>query len=863
MQDVFVDSQSGVAYRKRKKKYTFAGFILSFLIMTLILWSVIALDFVLFAQSGGASLFDGGFFFRPEISVVLAGILVFSAGMMLLSCFSRKLQAFLIAVFCGVIAWGMMSQFLLPDKTTFLSTLLLPYLGTQVMYLSGYSHYLAALVAFFVVYWLLSSKTNSRLVFLTVMLVALFGVLAKNHLQNDADSVFQETFAENNIENQAPVGKIVYLFLPNFSSFPAIGDTDEKDLNKNGALKDVMQGFLFKNNFKVYQNAYVTDNNPFVNIAQILNFLDNKPIKSHLAEAKTEPLWDFSRLNQVSVQLKDNHFSDSFKKAGYKVSAYQSRGIDLCGKNGKQEADRCVYKADFPVYPVNVTASQKVFLLLGQWIASMDLINLPMFESYVHFALDAQQSAALKLPYEKMYVLNSEKVLDKLQNDLHHDEGANVYAAYVDLPSDLLIYNEYCQLKPTKQWNTQTVDSASIATVRDYNEQMMCTLGLLQNFINGTRAENITLVIIGAGGRTGQAAKADKTLDFSDTFKNAYSVFFAVKEPHGRFILNRQVCSVPTLIKNYLLNTEGCEELAEFAVNDVLKTKTTNYLSEHTISPENMKNAGKAFSAWFMQWLKVNKEVQKAEFSYVPIPKSSVETQDYDMILHAGKAISDKFLNETSVVESDVQEEDSLVPAENENDVTVEESEVSVNSGETAMSQEQDAITETSEEANQLQDKKDEKTEDIKEEVKVEDKQNSEEKQEISEANEDAIDIPLEVVTISEPEVKAVTDEVSAKLSEETEKQSNEANDVKQEETAVETVQKEVISEEKIEKNPEVVGPSPKVSELKEILSHDDKPAVSGDFLLEDDEEWELNPAKALGLDPSVDTQERIVVKVK
>lgn len=868
MQDVFVDSQSGVAYRKRKKKYNFAGFILSFLMMTLILWGVISLDFVLFVQSGGASLFDGGFLLKPEITVILVGILAFAAGIMLLTCFSRSLQAFFIALFGCVIAWAMMSQFLLPDKTTFLSLLLMPYLGAQAAYLSGYSHYLAAFVAFFAVYWLLSSKTNGRpLLFLALLLLVMFGVLARNHIQGKNDSIFSETFAEHSFDKQASSGKIVYLLLPNMASFPSIGDADEKDINKNSALKNIMQGFLFKNNFKVYQNAYVTDNNPFVNAAQILNFLDEKPLKSRLMPENTDDLWNFSRLNRVSVRLKDNQFADSFKKAGYQVSAYQSRGIDICGKTGKQEADRCVYKSDYPVYPADVRSSQKTFLLLGQWLASMDLFNLPMAESYLNFALDAQQSALLKLPYEKMYVLNSEKVLDKLLNDLQQDEGANVYVAYVDLPSDLLIYNEYCQLKPTMQWSSQTAENAGAKAVRDYNEQMMCTLGFLQNFILKADADNVTLVVAGVGGRMSQAAKPDKTLDFSEIFRDKNSVFLAIREPNGRFVLNRQICSVPALLRNYLLNTEGCQEFSGFHINDVLKTKTSNYLSEHTISPDDFKTAGEAFDIWFDQWKKVNNDVPKQEFFYNPIPESSVKTNDYDIIVHAGKAISDKFSGKQNVIENR-SDAAVLVPAASVEPETVVEEPRIQETGEAVAAEKQTTVEEPQKDESQVVNKKEEKTNINKDEVEVKEEQNKEEVKK-SETAEDNADIPLEIVTVPVPEAKPAVPVLSEKTSEPEVKvleKAQKKQSLPETQNIKEDVQKskQVQSEATAKKIPEVVVIRPKKTIKQENnKSQDDKPAVSGDFLLEDSEEWELDPAKALGLDPSEDTQERIVVKVK
>lgn len=868
MQDVFVDSQSGVAYRKRKKKYNFTGFILSFLMMTLILWGVISLDFVLFAQSGGVSLFDGGFLLKPEITVILAGMLAFAAGIMLLTCFSRSLQAFFIALFGCVIAWAMMSQFLLPNKTTFLSLLLMPYLGAQAAYLSGYSHYLAAFIAFCVVYWLSSSKTNGRpLLFLTFLLLVMFGVLARNHIQGKNDSIFSETFAENSLERQASEGKIVYLFLPNMASFPSIGDADEKDINKNGALKSIMQSFLFKNNFKVYQNAYVTDNNPFVNMTQILNFLDDKPLKKRLAQENTDDLWNFSRLNQISVRLKDNQFIDSFKKAGYPVSVYQSRGLDICSKNGKQEADRCVYKSNYPVYPANVTPSQKTFLLPGQWIASMDLFNLPIAESYLNFALDAQQSALLKLPYEKMYVLNSEKVLDRLLNDLQHDEGANAYVAYVDLPSDLLVYNEYCQLKPTMQWNSQTNESAGAKAIRDYNEQMMCTLGFLQKFINETDADKITLVIAGVGGRMSQAAKPDKTLDFSNTFMDKNSVFLAIKEPNGRFILNRQICSVSSLLKNYLLNTEECQEFSGFHINDELKTKTSNYLNEHTMNPEDFKAAGEVFNIWFDQWKMVDDDTPKTEFIYTPIQKSSVKTNDYDMIVNAGKAIFDKFSGKRHMIENKL-DTTMLIPAASVEPETVSEEPKIQEPGEAVAAEKQTTVEETQKDEFQTANKKEEKTNINKDEVNVKEEQNKEETKK-SETAEDNADIPLEIVTVPVPEAKPAVPVLSEKTSEAEVKvfeKAQEKQSLPETQNIKEDVQKskQVQPETTAKKIPEVVVIRPKKTIKQENnKSQDDKPAVSGDFLLEDSEEWELDPAKALGLDSSADTQERIVVKVK
>lgn len=889
MQDIVLDSRHG---RQTNGVSRFGNFFKGVL-LALILGLLFGLDFVLYLRSGTVQLFDG--IWNTSVFMVLAMIVIGAMAAMLVLFFSRGLQKMLFAFGCAALVWGFFSQFLQIDKSQYLGVLLSPMLGYEIASLTdGYSHWIICGLVFVLAYIIAGklSKT-SMLYFIGSLLLIIGGFLAAEMFDAVKKPAFKEVYKAADSGFSEKNKKVVFLFMPNMTSFSAINVSSGKDLDKSKQLRDVELGFFMKNGFKFYPNAYVPNENKDANLIELLNILDNKPYYEHvLNSAGLEKLWKFKSPQRTDVFLQDSQMQDVFRKAGFKLSAYQNQNIEICKKNNQYAVDRCISAQSLPVDVTKAKFSEqeRATLLLKQWLSSLGFVDNSTVAGVLQYALDRQTVQNVFLPYERMYVVNSLQVLQTVLENISSDKGAGVYFVYLNFPDNLLIYDEYCGIKPQAKWNSlmPSVKLPMIArNTKEYNEQMLCLFGQLGDFMSGLQElkpdDNITVILQGLSGKK---AGATENLNFVEKFKEQNMVMTAIRDGSSHFGVSNKICNSKDILRSYLFKAKGCEEFSGVKVSNGTQETLRSELKNDRINKSMLPEALSVYDNWRQQW-KENKKLsviklKKAIVEQVKV-KAEEKPQDKDALQSemAVRALVDnldntvspeKTTNATEEVKAEVEESSKVeaktevedVPLEHADKNEVKPQVQAEESKSEAVNVNKDETVKTKPVAPAEEKKAEEKavapTETPKA-AKVEPAAPVEAKAEPKPANQPAVQ--------SKPEVKPAEQAVSAPKAENNQPVQSQPATVK---PAAEQP-KAVVVETKVEEKATPTEDTVTVEIEEKTATSGNQPQAkadsnaenSADFLLDDEEdEWELDPAKALGVSGDEQkSEEKIIVKVK
>lgn len=883
MQDIILDSGQK---RRHPEEGGRLDRIIRGLLLALVAGLLWGLDFILYVRSGTIPMGSGEWCI-PVLGVLTA--IVFGVAVVIaVLFFSVSLQRLVFSLLCSVWVWGFMSQFLQIDKSQYLTVFLAPLVGYETALLfDGYSHWIVGGVVLVGAYIMAKRFSKKSLVYLAgILFLMLIGFWVSEMLLAEDKKPLAEIYASNDNDFSEENKKIVFLFMPALSSYGAIGEASGKDFEKNDRLRKVELGFFLKHGFVVYPNAYAVNDNKDANLIEILNILDNESFDKHvLNNVGLEKLWKFKSPQRTELFLKDNQMQDVFRKAGYRISAYQNQNIELCKKNNQYTVDRCVSKLSLPtgIDDAAFSEKEKADLLFKQWLASMTVFQNDVTMSVVKYILDRESVRTFSLPYEHLYVVDSVHVLQKLLENMAADKGAGVYFVYLDFPDDLLIYNEDCQVRPQGRWQTfnPKVDMASVSrSIGEYNEQVLCFWGqmeeLMDNLAKIDTMKHLTIVMQGISGKQ---LTVDDNLDFIEKFKEQKSVLTAIRDSKAVFGVNNRICNSKDILRTYLFNAKKCVEFNGLTIAKNSQEALRSNLKKQKIT----KKALPAAASFYEEWLSKRKKL----FKHLDLSRKNTEENRVKKSVDANalqaedavKALVDGLYGDKPKQENTKSEknEDKVfiddVLSENigeTEDVPLEYSENNADAGtrkEMAAVVSEESLEEASADVPSVSEENI-RTEPVEKTQTFEAKGENAGRVETLE-NKNIQDVPSEGLT-QEKHNQNVAAEVA------------ENSEISQE-TNVPEMQKTVSEAEVLpvfEKNePELsrsaagqevsdVQPAESTAQIPAGGTQAAEPSVSADFLIdenEEDEEWELDPAKALGVsgDEKTAPVEKIVVKVK
>ena len=194
------------------------------------------------------------------------------------------------------------------------------------------------------------------------------------------------------------------------------------------------------------------------------------------------------------------------------------------------------------------------------------------------------------------------------------DKGRQAYFVYADIPSDMFIYDEFCQIKPRHEWiNMENMPWVKVDNTvlkqRAYYDQTKCLFGKLQEFIDRLADENLLekSVVIVEGMSSINNFRNKPYDDFVDDFVYDKLVTLAVKSPikHTN-VFNNIICESDSIVRHYLYKDKNCEGLAGINIHQSLKDNLLNKLAELDVTKKQAENNVEAFNDWYASWYAIN-----------------------------------------------------------------------------------------------------------------------------------------------------------------------------------------------------------------------------------------------------------------
>lgn len=574
------------------------------LLVFLFIAFLISCDFILFTGSGNVEIFGNEYLPMPEIMLTLGVIFVVSAIVVFLFYKHPRVRHILASFAVLLFVYMLYQQFALYLPDFNFGTYIVPkYIILGIVF---------AAITFAVFE---QDKFIYRVLYVIAVIVLFFNILFSYKSATETHE-FLETYNTQKIA-ETPNKRFIYFMFPNLVSYSYLSTFNNEEATKT---QSIMQGFLQKNNFRTYTKAFTPENSYLDNMIMSMNPTSDKESHQHLNQTRLlSEYWRFHNLRNEYIYLKDNELYDVFKRNKYQISAYKSRDFDMCHKKHKFNVNRCIEKVNHPIniYSVNLTVPQKTGVLIIEWLSSLKISD--KISSVVYKFLDpivnVDNIPMIGTNYKNLYVVNSAKTFDVLFENIKQDNGKQAYFAFVDLPSDMYIYDEYCQITPQKDW----LNISNLPWIkRDYTpkrqtaylQQTRCLFGKLEQFIDNMQKEDLwkdtIMVIQGISG-----VNNFQNLPIKDTvqeFLANRTVSMAIydgnmSEPE----VDSRLCSTNQIISEYLFGKKTCTNSVSGIHQKIVDT-LGNSLDKLTnnIQDDNIGN----FDKWYAHWLIMNHQQQ-------------------------------------------------------------------------------------------------------------------------------------------------------------------------------------------------------------------------------------------------------------
>ena len=646
---------------------------------------LLSLNILIYVGAGSYNMFSKLSLLTPEVWAVLIGILVCAVILVYCLSFFKFLQNLFIAAIGFYFIIAMFNQFAAFDKNAMLSSLTATYISQDLgLLLTHVSHVVVALILAALFFLFISFASKLKIfVFLLFLLCCNMAVIFSQAIDKNEHQKFNILKEEVINAQTHPGKKFIFIGLNGAGSYAYMENLLKKlpessaEFTELKKTQDIILGFYAQNNFTFYPQAYVENENAGKNFAQILNPKNNDEKEYVSSTIYPESFWKFNRLNNKDIYLKRNHLFDNFKKSKFSINAYQSTGIELCKTANEMSVQRCVEKNAAPIDfdGMDLTTAQKAKILLVEWLESTQIFTDQSF-LYAVFRpfTDIDTLPMVGMSYQNLGIKNGADVLDIVAEDLTRSSGNIAFFVNLDLPQDMYIYDEFCQVKPSQKWINK-IDlpwSKSIDTNQKrvaYAQQLRCLYGKLQKFVDEVQKDESSsetvIYIQGLNGLNGMEMSQKENM-FIEEFMNRHLVNTAIKDPQKKdFQLKTENCSAPAIMAQYLYRQDQCTG-PDLKLDKNLKEKLSQQLQSFAVSPEKTQAAQKEFKNWYQTWQKK----QPAEMS----KDQNMKKEDKASLVKDQQSKADKAQKDEA--KEEIKEEKEVKPAPSVTQPIEEKSEV-------------------------------------------------------------------------------------------------------------------------------------------------------------------------------------------
>ena len=586
--------QSGV----NPPKYN-TNFIENILIF-LFIYFLIATDFILFSGSGNIKVFDGSVFPIPEVSWILLGIAIFVCAIVYIVNKIPMLKYFVVALFSLGFVYILFKQF---------------YQISQKINLGGNEiplYIIIGIIISVLVFIVLAQDQILYKIMAVITVAVMFAHVYMSYMHPDGTSYdYMETHNTQKASNTKNK-RFIYFMFPNLVSYPYLSMIPGIEAANT---QKIMQGFLQKNKFKIYTQAYVTEENYLENMVRSFNLSSRKDIKEYLLNTRMlSSYWSFHNLRNEYINLKENELYDIFHKNKFQISAYKSRDFDMCHKKHKYNVNRCIEKINRPtnIYRA-LDVSEKVSILFVEWLSSMKLVtNMSTFYNIFSIFVDADTMPMIGVNYNNLYVVNSIMTFDLLLDNIKQDTGKQAYFVFIDMPADMYIYDEFCRIKPRNEW----LNMVNLPWIlHDYTEQRRtaylqqtrCLFGKLEQFVGNLKKEELwkdsVMVIQGVS-----SVNDFKNYPLENTKENFFGnrlVTMAIYDSHMNEdeLIDSKLCTTKGILAEYMFKSEQCYK-SRINLHQKILQEISYKLNK--LSANITKDMVPTFKKWYKQWVDIN-----------------------------------------------------------------------------------------------------------------------------------------------------------------------------------------------------------------------------------------------------------------
>ncbi len=534
------------------------------LFRSIYIFLLFAIDFIMFIYSINGRLVEDGHF-NQAIAVILGSIFAISFVLILCLSFSKMLQNIVCAVATLFMVVVFFYQFGLGDVDNFIENWLNKHASWLTFICFMPSPWMVGLLFAGLIFFMFYFSDAILFVTLVLLFSGIIGV-QKNEFLKPLDSEYQVTKEMSARRKNDNDKNIVYFMIPKLPSYQFLNSVNDPNFRE---LRDLLLGFYAFNNFEVYPNAFVQKNDAMSNMIDILNQVDyTSTTSASRGYSEFVNNWDFVHGGLDILNLEDSRLYDYLHSNGYGVSMYVMPGFNFCFKGDDYATDRCVVKGYKSVSLFNKSESveRNVYALLGEWVLSLRKRNL---KSFAKMLINMSPLKNMKVLSEnrRVNIEGSPAVFDNLGNDIRRDVGSQVYLAYIDLPSDVYIYDEYCNLKPRKDWvalKDNSLFSGGIDEKRKaYVDQAKCLIGKLQEYMGDLHESGKT-------GYTDVYIQGVSTaVELAGMLGDSYNRFVAEnlvnlairKAEYPKFLINANVCLASDFTKTLIQYQDYCFSL--------------------------------------------------------------------------------------------------------------------------------------------------------------------------------------------------------------------------------------------------------------------------------------------------------------
>ena len=565
-----------------------------------------AIDMVMFVYSINAKLIEGGQF-NQAVLALFGGVFAVAFVLMLLLSFSKDVQNVVCTLMTMLFVVVFFNQFALFNVDTFIED----WLKTKASWLTFIciipSSWLLGLLIGVVIFFAFRSTFAMLFVVCVLLFAGVIGV-QKNEFLSVAKNEYSEVKALGNKSGAERNGNLVYFMLPKLPSYQLLSNVNDHNFRE---LRDLMVGFYAVNNFEIYPNAFIKKDDTVSNMIDIFNQVDyTSSASGNRAYSEFINNWDFIHGGLDYFSLEENRLYDYLRENGYAISTYAMPGFNTCIKAGAMDTDRCVIKnyKTVSLYDKTKSLEQNIYALLAEWILSFKDQNL---KSVAKMFANMSPLKGIKVSAENRRVSleGSPHLVDEAADDYAHDKGGQIYVIYVDLPSDIYMYDEFCNLKPRKEWvalKDNSIQNGGIDEKRKaYADQAKCLIGKLQEYMDVVNSsyKNPKTDVIVQGVSTIRDLAGMMAGRYGNFVKDQLVNLAIRKGKNPKFLINANICLASDFTKTLIRYQDYCYTIDNMKLKkDEALSLKQNLINNSIIRGSKISNIAANYRDWYAEY---------------------------------------------------------------------------------------------------------------------------------------------------------------------------------------------------------------------------------------------------------------------